>query len=486
MAPRHAETECIGSGLTNRRAATSTGVGRKKKDRTLTRQKVSEIADPETLLLVIVRDRVYDCTRWQKNHPGGHLALRALCGTDATDPFLAYHPDVVEKKLLANFFYARIEDPVEPDSTTKAFRQLTDELRAGGAFETDYSVYYVKSAVYMAMLVAIVAGVTLSGSIWIHAASGALLGLFWQQVAFLGHDLGHNSVTHDRTMDSVIGLFAGNLLTGISIGWWKLSHNVHHIVPNSCEHDPNIQHLPLFAISKLFLTNTIFSKFHNRPLPVTKATHLLVRQQHWLYFPVMAVARFNLYIQSIKHALGVGPFAVQEKVWQRELQIMTLVGFWVWLTQLILLLPTWQSRLVFLMLSHNVAGILHVQITLSHFCMPAYTGSTMYDHNDQDTRNSFLRSQLETSMDIDCSTWMDWFHGGLQYQVVHHVWPRLARHKLRKVLPKLIRFCNEHSLPYHRYTFYDANCRMLSQLKEIGATTKTFSELFGDSINLRG
>ena len=27
---------------------------------------------------------------------------------------------------------------------------------------------------------------------------GVMLGFFWQQVAFVGHDVGHNSVTHIR------------------------------------------------------------------------------------------------------------------------------------------------------------------------------------------------------------------------------------------------------------------------------------------------
>ena len=28
------------------------------------------------------------------------------------------------------------------------------------------------------------------------------------------------------------------------IAWWKHSHNVHHIITNHPEHDPDIQHLP--------------------------------------------------------------------------------------------------------------------------------------------------------------------------------------------------------------------------------------------------
>jgi len=89
------------------------------------------------------------------------------------------------------------------------------------------------------------------------------MGFYWQQLAFIGHDLGHSSVTGSFTKDNVIGLFFGNFAGGISIGWWKRSHNVHHIVCNSIEHDPDIQHLPALAVtSKIF--EGFFSTFHGK------------------------------------------------------------------------------------------------------------------------------------------------------------------------------------------------------------------------------
>jgi len=113
--------------------------------------------------------------------------------------------------------------------------------------------------------------------------------------------------------------------------------------------------------------------------------------------------------------------------------------------------------------------------------MPSYVGIT-YDNPS----NGYLQTQLKGSMDIDCPTWMDWFHGGLQFQVEHHVWPRIPRHRLRDVRTILIEFCKEHSLEYNEKTFLAANKALISRLQEVAKTTKSFSELFGDSINLRG
>lgn len=61
------------------------------------------------------------------------------------------------------------------------------------------------------------------------------------KVAFLGHDAGHNGITHIRKYDQMIGIFVGNFCNGIGISWWKNTHNVHHIMTNSADCDPDIQ-----------------------------------------------------------------------------------------------------------------------------------------------------------------------------------------------------------------------------------------------------
>jgi sphingolipid 8-(E)-desaturase len=73
---------------------------------------------------------------------------------------------------------------------------------------------------------------------WHYYLSAVFLGAFWHQLTFTAHDAGHLAITHSYRIDSWIGIFIGNLLGGISIGWWKHHHNIHHLVTNSPEHDP--------------------------------------------------------------------------------------------------------------------------------------------------------------------------------------------------------------------------------------------------------
>merc|ERR1719163_1313277 len=91
----------------------------------------------------------------------------------------------------------------------------------------------------------------------------AVMGLFWQQLAGVGHDLGHSGITHNFHLDHKIGS-ALTALMGLSLGWWKSDHNTHHVVCNSVEHDPNIQHMPIMAVSERIFTKPFWDTYHKR------------------------------------------------------------------------------------------------------------------------------------------------------------------------------------------------------------------------------
>ncbi len=49
---------------------------------------------------------------------------------------------------------------------------------------------------------------------------------------FTAHDAGHRGITHNFFVDSLIAMFVADFCCGLSIGWWKSSHNVHHLITN--------------------------------------------------------------------------------------------------------------------------------------------------------------------------------------------------------------------------------------------------------------
>ena len=74
---------------------------------------------------------------------------------------------------------------------------------------------------------------------------------------------------------------------------------------------------------------------------------------------------------------------------------------------------------------------------------------------------------------------MDWIHGGLQYQAVHHIFPRLPRHRLREAQGHLIKICDKHNVKYHRYSFWEANVLTMKHMAGVAQSCTN-----GEIVNL--
>ena len=412
---------------------------------------------------VAIEGKVYDITRYVNLHPGGWLPISHLAGRDATDAFTEYHPASVWKTLLPTYCIGNVKAEAEYTETNafvKDMREIRQVLLANGLFETRPS-FYVKQTLWLTFLFTMAVGLTVTPEVGFrgHIVGAFFMALFWQQLAFIGHDIGHNSVSHVRLADNFWGVLLGNTLGGISLGWWKRNHNTHHVICNSVDHDPDIQHMPIFAVSeKIF--GKFWSTYYEKWVVTDLPARLLVSYQQYLFYPVMFIARFNLYVQSWLMLLST------KKAEYKKLEIATLAVFALWVGALVSQLPTWQERITWLVLSHGFAGILHVQICISHFPMETFRGGAYAVEPEEKDSTEWFRLQLRTSMNVDCPTWMDWFHGGLQFQVEHHIYPRVPRHNLRKVRDMVRAVCAKHNVPYHEADFIGANVLLVKAMAE--------------------
>lgn len=403
---------------------------------------------------VCIEGRAYDVTKYVEYHPGGWLPISNLAGKDVTDAFANYHPASVYKKLLPSYYVGNIMN-YDVSDFVKEHRALRQDLLRRGKFETR-PTFYVDLGLWLASLFSSALYMTIVRTTLVEHMFGAvLLACFWQQLAFFGHDIGHNAVSHCRQFDLKTGILIGNTTGGISLAWWKRSHNVHHVVCNSVENDPDNQHLPFLATDNKFF-GQFFSSYHQKLFTTDLVARTLVSYQHFLYYPFMMVARINLYIQSILL------LASEEKIEHPNLEIATLMVFFGWFgTMLMCCLQSWQERLAYVALSHAIAGLLHVQITMSHFAEEVYHGQAYNDDTDE-----WFRMQVKTTLNIDCEPYMDWFHGGLQFQIEHHLWPRLPRHNLRAARDLTRALCKKHDIEYHECTFFQGQVRLMSKLYE--------------------
>lgn len=402
-------------------------------------------------LWIVVDGRAYDVTSYVDKHPGGYLPMENMAGKDCTDVFANYHAARIYKHMLPAFLVGEVCDcKVYPHVAD--FRRIRQELLRRGLFRTNMR-FYGKMATWLASLFGGALWLTLGcTSFMAHMAGGAMMGLFWQQLAGIGHDLGHSGVTHVFWLDHMIGSMLAAFM-GISTCWWKRNHNTHHVACNAVEHDPDIQHMPFLAVSPRVFDKPFWSTYYTKWVSMDAVARFLVSYQAYLFYPIMAVARFNLYVQS-----WILLFS-KENLHHRRLEMCALLIFAVWVVAVPLSLPTWGETSAWLLISHAVSGLLHVQIVISHWAMETYHGHAYNDDQDE-----WYITQLKTTMNVATPPFLDWVHIGLQFQIEHHLYPRLPRHNLRKAREMVKAVCEKHGIHYHEPGFFQANILTLRAL----------------------
>ncbi|KAH8549409.1 delta-6 fatty acid desaturase [Umbelopsis sp. PMI_123] len=460
-------------------------------------------------LLIIFNEKVYKLDRWIKSHPGGELAIRHVVGKDATDEITSMHPAYIYEKTIPSFYVGEYVDnllmlpniktivqpaPSEPvlsdhhrtndlitrlylehkkaqddvlagpqadiQTVRNRYRRLKNDIAARGFFHCNYWRYAMESCRYVGFFYLAIYLVLKGSQTWHYLLSAVFMAAFWHQLTFTAHDAGHNGITGLSKIDHIIGILIAGFCGGLSIGWWKNNHNVHHIVTNDPINDPDIQHMPFFAVTTRIFN--AYSTYYKRVMKFDAAANFFVRHQHKLYYVILSFGRFNLHAQSFIF-LFTAP-----RVRFRWLEFTGICCFFVWYSYLLSFLPSASLRFAYVLISYVFTVPLHVQITLSHFGMST---------EDLGPNEPFPSKMLRTTMDVDCPVWFDWFHGGLQYQAVHHLFPRIPRHNLRQCVPLVKQFCKDLGLTYHVYTFSKGNGVVLGAMKSVGDQVRLMNQV---------
>ncbi|KAI0274715.1 delta 8-sphingoloid desaturase protein [Gloeopeniophorella convolvens] len=355
---------------------------------------------------------------------------------------------------------------IEPPSTdlslkiqsqhSAAYKELHSRVVAAGLYDTRYiSGYGPEVARY---LLCVVSSHLFYQHRWFFLSAVAL-GALWHQLVFTCHDLGHGGVTHNWYKDRLIAIFLTDFVGGLSIGWWVNNHNVHHVVTNHPSHDPDVQHLPFFAITPAFF-KSLYSSYYKRELTFDAFSRSVIAVQHRLFYAIMSLARFNLYRLSYHHLWITRnePSKARGGRWVWWLEVLSICGFLYWYGGVLCGCGSWQKGLMYLLVSNMVPSPLHVQIVLSH-----YSRSTA----DLGPTESFPHRQLRTTTDVVCHPSVEFLHGGLHLQVTHHLFPRLPRHNLKEASHLVKEFAKEQGLEYAEFGFLEGNGEVQGTLRGV-------------------
>lgn len=274
----------------------------------------------------------------------------------------------------------------------KAYRALHAEITQAGLYKTPYLTGYGPEVARYTFMAA--ASILAYRHHWF-LTSAFFLGCLFHQLTFTVHDLGHNGVTHIRAVDRTISILISDFTGGLSTGWWvdvssffrneipysyigrvlyrtiiyttvgfsksqaELLLTTTLVVTNHPSHDPDIQHIPFFAISPKFL-NSLWSSYYKRIMAHDFFAKIFLSVQHKLFYVVMSLARFNLYANSYSFLIKSGLQGRREWTWW--LEIVGITFYWTWYSCVLRGCCSWKTALAYLLISHIVPSPLHVQV----------------------------------------------------------------------------------------------------------------------------
>ncbi|MEO7285622.1 MAG: acyl-CoA desaturase [Jatrophihabitantaceae bacterium] len=327
------------------------------------------------------------------------------------------------------------------------YAALSRLVKSAGLLERRPIAYAIQIAVTISFLLATCGLVWFVGNSWYQLPIAALLGVAFTQVAFLGHDGGHQQVFASQRANDLLGKLTGNLLVGLSYGWWVGKHNRHHSRPNSEGYDPDIGDGVLAFTTGQAAARTGW------------LGRAVVRRQAWLFFPLLTMEGLNLHVASVRSLLP-GAERSTRGGHRRTESLLLLAHLGLYLAGLLLVMSPVKA-LVFVAIQEAVFGLyMGCSFAPNHKGMPTFTADAEID---------FLRRQVLTSRNVRGGALVDVLLGGLNYQTEHHLFPSMPRYSLRQAQRLVRGYCAEAQVCYTETSLVGSYVAALRHLNQLGA-----------------
>jgi fatty acid desaturase len=326
------------------------------------------------------------------------------------------------------------------------YARLSRSVRAAGLLRRRRGYYSVKIAVNLLLLTAGWAAFFVLGRSWWQLLVAVFLAVMFTQTGFIGHDAGHRQISGSKRIDDLIGRIHGNLLIGLSYGWWTAKHSRHHAHPNQPGRDPDIGGRAIaFTRDQARARHGIGS--------------WLAGYQAWLFFPMLLLEGFHLHAAGVRTLVGRrGSPAV--KLVDGTLLVVHILAY---LAAVFLVLTPVQA-VVFVLVQQGLFGVyLGCSFAPNHKGMPVLS---------EDEQSDFLRRQVITSRNIRGGWLTDFALGGLNYQIEHHLFPSMPRPSLRQAQEPVRAFCEQHGVAYCETGFFASYGQVLRHLHTVGGTLR--------------
>lgn len=322
------------------------------------------------------------------------------------------------------------------------YAELKRIIKQKGLLNPQPAYFVGKSLITLGLLAVSVVLLFLVDNIWVQMLNAAYLAFVFVQIALLAHDCGHRQISFKvGWKNDLLTLVLGNGFLGVSQQWWIDKHNEHHGHPNHIDVDPDVD-IPLLAFDE------------HQALEKRGIAKFVVKYQAILIFPLSLLQSLSMQRSSVRFLLEKRAKRSWAEVAALGLHSVTYFGL------LFYALPPLVAVL-FVVVHRGLFGMYMVSVFApNHKAMPLV---------EQGTKVDFVRRQVLTSRNVFAHPVTDFWYGGLNYQIEHHLFPKMPRNKLRAAQAIVKDFCRERSIAYHETSVLQSYREILQHLHEVGA-----------------
>ena len=320
-------------------------------------------------------------------------------------------------------------------------KRLIDEQ---GLLERRPAPYVRRCLVTLGLLGLSGAMLVVVDSFWLQLLNAAFFAFIFGQIGFLGHDSGHQQIFRTARKNDISGLVV-NFILGLSRTWWVDKHNRHHSNPNQLLLDPDT-FIPVLAFSE------------EQALERRGFYRLMVKYQAYLFFPLLCLQGFGVRLASVQYLLHKrAKYPILEPMLM-AISVVPCVGIPIYL------LGVWEA-VAFLLVHQMVYGVY-----IASVFAPNHKGMPILE---SDSGMDFIHRQVLTARNVKSHPITDFWYGGLNYQIEHHLFPSMPRGNLRRARKIVKAFCEERSIAYYETSALQSYREILRDLHRVSAPLRT-------------
>jgi len=253
------------------------------------------------------------------------------------------------------------------------------------------------------------------------------------------HDGNHGAFSNKTWINDLMGssiyILAGNVYN------WKVQHNVlHHTYTNVHGHDEDLDAGRILRFTK----HAEWKWYH--------------KFQHYYSVLLYGLLTINWAITTdflqmkryMKRKLAYGKLPNPFVNWSTlVLSKIIYLTMWIILPMLILDLSWWKILIGFFVMHYTAGLILSVVFQLAHVMEEA---EMPIPEKDGSLKNTWAIHQLKTTVNFSPKNKLiNWFTGGLNHQVEHHIFPNISHIHYGKIAEIVKKTAKEFNLPYNEY-----------------------------------